>query len=392
MRIAIVLPSIITINGTAKQSLELARELRALGHEIHFYTYVYFASYTFPEFNEFLIHICVTEKQSFIARLIHSPSKLEKIYLYIALFQYWQFKRLLHCHQCDILNSNDWFTMWIAAGIKDKSKRIAIINDVPARINNRSLPALIKLYIDRISAHFIDRILVLDSACKQKVIEWLQIHPNKAVIARSGINKNLLSGPIHPVNLHRMFHIKNSSPIIVCANILAPNRRYEDVFDAIANSNSQLEDVHVVILSKLDFCPSYADFLLERVQKNKLTYRVHFVDRYFTDYERLQYIKGADMLVFPNYPQTWGLTVLEAMAIGKPVIVSKGSGVHEVLKHTVHALLYDAGNVKQLRSCIRQVVTDPDIYAAMAKTGRKYVTSTFTMEKYAKKFLSICSE
>lgn len=73
----------------------------------------------------------------------------------------------------------------------------------------------------------------------------------------------------------------------------------------------------------------------------KRTYFTGFV----RDYERERLLASADVLVMPSITEPFGLVALEAMASGTPVIVSKQSGVSEVLKN---ALTVDFWDVEEL--------------------------------------------
>ena len=97
----------------------------------------------------------------------------------------------------------------------------------------------------------------------------------------------------------------------------------------------------------------------------------------------MKYIKSCDILIFSNSPQTWGLTAIEAMALGLPVIVSSGSGVSEVLSDGVNAIIYQAGNVDMLTEKITKYLNNGKELKKIAKNGQKYALSTFSWDKFA---------
>jgi len=53
----------------------------------------------------------------------------------------------------------------------------------------------------------------------------------------------------------------------------------------------------------------------------------------------VEFYSTSDIFVFPNYPQTWGLAVFEAMGCGTPVVVSTSCGASEVLTDKENAIL-----------------------------------------------------
>jgi glycosyltransferase involved in cell wall biosynthesis len=114
--------------------------------------------------------------------------------------------------------------------------------------------------------------------------------------------------------------------------LLFPHRRFEDLIDAIALLRDDAPDVRALILGSDQRAPGYANELAGRIERLGLADRVELGRRGVSDHELRDAYAAADVYVFPNRRQTWGLAPLEALAAGTPVIVSRGAGVHEVLE------------------------------------------------------------
>ncbi len=381
LNIAIVLPTIITKNGTAKQALELAKILKKRGHDVSFYTYAYFPKSAFEEFKGFTVTHCVDVEKSFIFRFVKNVSLLERYFLYIALLQIKKFASLFSYKQIDIINPHDWFGIWVTHGINSQAQIVANINDIPERIHGSFLEK-IKLKYDRKFAKKLASVIVLDNMNRKKAIAWLNIESNKVMVVRSGINVEKYKTFNKFIDLRKNFAIPKKSFLLVCANLLATNRRYEDILAAMAKLKKTSPEIHLFILSKLDFNVEYAIYLKQIIIQHNLNLRVHFIDKFFSDEERMAYIKSCDLLIFPNSPQTWGLTALEAMALGVPVIVSNGSGVSEVLTNSENAYIYEQRNVnalaKQILTCIQQVHN----LEKVASVGRKFVLENYSWNNF----------
>jgi len=96
--------------------------------------------------------------------------------------------------------------------------------------------------------------------------------------------------------------------------------------------------------------------------------------------------------LFPNDLQTWGLAVLEAMACGCPVLVSRGSGVHEVLVDQDSALLFSPRNPKELANKIEVLVCQPDLRYEIARKGMKLARDTYNWDRFAEEIETVCDE
>lgn len=65
------------------------------------------------------------------------------------------------------------------------------------------------------------------------------------------------------------------------------------------------------------------------------------------DQELAKVYAACDVFVFPSHP-TWGLAVIEAMAAGKPVMVSKKCGASEVIENGVNGMVVDHAKPEEL--------------------------------------------
>jgi glycosyltransferase involved in cell wall biosynthesis len=86
------------------------------------------------------------------------------------------------------------------------------------------------------------------------------------------------------------------------------------------------------------------------------------------DVERMYAL--ADVYVMPSVSEPFGIAPLEAMALDVPVIVSRQSGVSEVLEH---ALKFDFWDVEDLAAKILRVLREPDLRRALVEPGRDEV-------------------
>ncbi|MFZ5845407.1 MAG: glycosyltransferase family 4 protein [Patescibacteria group bacterium] len=280
----------------------------------------------------------------------------------------------------DIYNPHDWLGLWVAANLK-RARIVALINDVPERHKN-SLGERIKLAIDRAAAQKIAYLLVLDEQNRGEAIAWSQIAPPKVLVVRSGIDVKKYEAFRKKYDLKRMFNLEPNSLVLICANLLLKHRRYEDVIYALARLKDLSRPVHLIILAKQDFCPDYAAYLHKITDELGLNEKVHFIDKFVSDEERMAYIAGSDLLVFPNSPQTWGLTAIEAMALGVPVVVSTGAGVSEVLHDGVDAIIYPDRDVAELTHKLSLYLKNPEKLKKIGQKGKAYILATFSWEKF----------
>jgi glycosyltransferase involved in cell wall biosynthesis len=87
-----------------------------------------------------------------------------------------------------------------------------------------------------------------------------------------------------------------------------------------------------------------------------------------------------------------GLTLLEAMASGTPVIASRVGGLPEVVRDGETGYLVAPGNVDELRARIGELVGNPERARRMGEAGRELVLERFTWEHCARRCLDAYAE
>ena len=102
---------------------------------------------------------------------------------------------------------------------------------------------------------------------------------------------------------------------------------------------------------------------------------VHFVD--FQNQQQMPAVYAmADIFVLPSKGpgETWGLAVNEAMAAGKPVLVSDACGcVQDLVEEGVNGWIFKAGDQAMLQAKIESISTDKNVLAAMGKKGSERI-------------------
>lgn len=121
----------------------------------------------------------------------------------------------------------------------------------------------------------------------------------------------------------------------------------------------------------------YLDDLIKRSCSLGLASRVRFLGQR-NDVSAL--MAAADVYCQPNVePESFGLTFVEAMRTGLPVITSAIGGALETVDETCGRLT-DPGNPQAVAAALDELIRDPALRAALGDVGRTRATSRFTLD------------
>jgi glycosyltransferase involved in cell wall biosynthesis len=97
----------------------------------------------------------------------------------------------------------------------------------------------------------------------------------------------------------------------------------------------------------------------------------------------LGFYSNSDLVVLPSKTEGWGLSLMEAMACGKPVVASRAGGIPELVRDGSEGLLIRPGDVRGLADAITKLLQDPGLRARMGRAGRRRVQQ-FSWDETAK--------
>ena len=115
--------------------------------------------------------------------------------------------------------------------------------------------------------------------------------------------------------------------------------------------------------------------------------RVHIVG-YVPDELLVPFYQQAELFVLPSIFEPFGMTALEAMACGKPIVASKFGGIKDVISSGDHGLLVDPSNINEFADAIIMLLKDRRLAESMGQEGCKTVHRSFSWEAIAERHIA----
>jgi len=102
--------------------------------------------------------------------------------------------------------------------------------------------------------------------------------------------------------------------------------------------------------------------------------------------------KALDVAVLPSYREAQGLTILEAMALSRPVVASNVGGIPEMIEDGVTGLLVPPHDADALGAAITRLLRDHPLADTLARAGHDLVHERFCVELMARAVETIYDE
>jgi glycosyltransferase involved in cell wall biosynthesis len=99
--------------------------------------------------------------------------------------------------------------------------------------------------------------------------------------------------------------------------------------------------------------------------------------------------RAAVVVVPSDWYENCPMSVLEAMAYGKPVVGSRMGGIPELVEHNITGMLFDAGNADELTVALDKLMATPELRKQMGAEASKRVVDEFSLPRHNAGLLNI---
>ncbi len=160
---------------------------------------------------------------------------------------------------------------------------------------------------------------------------------------------------------------------------LAPIKGQEDFIHAAAIVCGLRDDVEFIIAGEdKSRGGEHRRSLEDLIDKLILTKRVRLIG-WVDDVARL--LPTFDLLVSPSRSEPFGLSIIEAMAGGVPVIASMSEGAREIIDDSQTGRLVPIGNAEALADAISELLSDPGQRERLSANAQRVVRERFSLER-----------
>jgi glycosyltransferase involved in cell wall biosynthesis len=188
--------------------------------------------------------------------------------------------------------------------------------------------------------------------------------------------------------LFRVQHTERSQqpPYLLFVGVLAPLKRPADLLAAHARLRREFPTLRTVLCGHTED-GSYEKALRRMLADQAIT-GVELLGH--TSRERLaELLAGTAALVLPSAQENAPMVIAEAMAAGVPVVATRVGGIPDMIRDGETGLLYEAGDVDALTSCLRRLLEDAALREQLGQTARLWAQSTYSPERVAEATVAV---
>ncbi len=260
---------------------------------------------------------------------------------------------------CDVIHAHDWMTFPAGIAAAEASGKPLVIHfhasefDRSGRDANAGIRTVEQLGLDRA-----DRVVCVSEYNADVLRENYRVDDTKITVVHNAITSR---------EQKDLLRVEKSidDPIVLFLGRITYQKGPDYFLEAAARVLKVLPDTRFVVSGSGDMWSR----MVERAAQLGISANTHFTGFLEgADVERI--FAMADLYVMPSVSEPFGISTLEAMALDVPTIISRQSGVSEVL---TNALKVDFWDVEDLANKILALLMYPALTDELAVSGREEV-------------------
>lgn len=259
---------------------------------------------------------------------------------------------------------------------------------IPRSLTSRAKLTLKKMMIS-LSARQAERVIFVSDHSKSHITPQVRIPPERACTIYHGIDHNKFRADKAETRSNTLPpSISGVDSYILSVSTITPHKNFEVLLKGYAQLSSQLRSKYALVIAGRVAVPDYFHLLKELALKLCIEKNVHFIGEF--PYERIQSLYfGSSVYVLPSLLETFGHTLVEAMASRVPIVASRTSCIPEIVQDS--ALFFDPFRPSELAENLEKVLTKRELREKLMAEG--YLRAqVFSWDTTVEKLITVLRE
>ena len=235
----------------------------------------------------------------------------------------------------------------------------------------------------RYAAKKADIVIAISRETQRRAIDLLEIPPSKFRLIYHGLDKRFQSGQMDKPPTSKLLKIISrvaGEQYIFSFGNSSLHKNIEGVIRAFNILQTKYPALMLLIVGRGDRYPALRRLVEELQLGDRIIFWYSVTDSKLTDAEIIWLYRHAKMLAFPSFIEGFGYPIVEAMAVGCPVLTSRISAPQEIAAND--AVLVDPYDVASIATGMEKLLIDKVLRKKLIVSGRRRAAS-FTAEQCA---------
>ena len=259
---------------------------------------------------------------------------------------------------------------------------------IPPRVlisGRKNLRGALRYHLMHKSLGIAKCIIAVSKFAKREISQHFNIPEQKIYVVYHGVGDAFLDALDRSFPSNRVNPDVPEQPFILSVSNLHPHKNYANLIKAYKILRERYSCQHKLVIIGAATNKEYFKRLRNLIYELRLFNDIMFIPGMPNDKLPFWY-SSADVYVLPSLHETFGMTILEAMACGTPVVASNISAIPEIGDKS--ALYFNPNDPEDIAVAIWKVISNPGLRGKMVELGKQRVAN-FSWENTVRKTLVV---
>ena len=288
----------------------------------------------------------------------------------------WQLSRIIARHRIDIIHcqlSKDIATVVPALTLSRRRIPLLLSKRVGSYISKKDM-------FHRFTYNRVDKVLAISEVIHKNVLDTTPITPDRVLTLHDAIDTNIFSlQRADRQKVRKELGLSDDIVLIGFVGRFSPGKGHEELLEAARIISQKDENVHFLVVGEA----SHGEQRYE--QKIRALSRSLGIEKTVTFAgfrEDIPDVMAAfDIFAFPSHAESFGVVLIEAMAMERPVVSTNCDGVLDIVVDGETGLYVQPRRADELAVALIQLIADPLLRDQLGKAGRKRAEELFDQRK-----------
>ncbi len=237
----------------------------------------------------------------------------------------------------------------------------------------------------------VSKVLAISSLIHRNVIETTPILPEKVITLHDAVDTNQFSlSGVDRNKVRNEFGYTNEQVVIGFVGRFSPGKGQEEFIEAAAILKNKYPHVRFLMVGEASYGePQYFHDMKAMASRLGLDDVVTFAG-FRRDIPEV--MASFDIFAMPSHAESFGVVLIEAMAMERPVVSINTDGVLDVVVDGVTGIYVHPRKSNELAAAIGKLIENPSMRSQYGKAGRTRVLELFDQNKQITKIEEIYDE
>jgi len=274
---------------------------------------------------------------------------------------------LIHCQL-----SKDIATMVPSMRLSGSRLPVLLSKRVGSSLNKKDL-------FHQLTYSQVSRVLAISGVIHRNILDTTPVSPDRVLTLHDAVDTARFSpARVDRRTVRRAFGIGDDEVLVGFVGRFSPGKGHEELIEAVDILRHDRGRFRVLIVGEASYGEEGYERKIRQMTASRGLDRVVTFAGFRDDMPDV--MASFDLLAFPSHAESFGVVLIEAMAMERPVVATNCDGVLDIVVDGITGIFVHPRDAGELAAGIRTLLNDPVLRERMGKAGRRRVLEMFDQQ------------